>query len=340
MLALALALAPVVACDQYLSKTFPADKPGAAVAVVRAGRPVLVKGYGLADVAKRTPITRRTAFDLASVSKPFTALAVALLIDRGKLAPDDDVRKWLPTVPCLDPKRPVRVRDLLQHTSGLPHCYRLPGLSPFGPDFGRRTNADVLAAVAEAKPLRPPGRAGPAEPMEYNNTNYVLLAELVRAADGRPLGRFLADEVFAPLGMTDTRVADAVPVRVPDRAQGYREGRPVQQDAAIHGDGNVFSTLDDLVKWDAALTAGRVLKPATWTAAWTPGKLDDGTPLDYGWGWTVVGGVQQHGGRWGGYRTLVTRVPKVRFSLVVLSNEETTKVIDVQEELFRRVMAP
>lgn len=335
MLALALALAPVAACDRHLSETFPPDKPGAAVAVVRGGVPVLARGYGLADVEAKTPITRRTAFDLASVSKQFTATAVALLIDRGKLAPDDDVRKRLPTVPCLDPKRPVRVRDLLQQTSGLPEYFGWVSLGDPA-KFAARTNADVLAGLAKAKPLRRPG-----ERHEYTNTNYVLLAELVRAASGRSLRAVLAEEVFAPLGMADSQVADAVPFAVPNRAAGYAGGKPTRLDGPIHGDGNVFSTLDDLLRWDAAVTAGKLLRPATWRAATTSDSLDSGEPVEYGWGWTPGEWRGRprvwHNGGWAGTKTMILRLPADRVTVIVLSNEAATPAEAVAYRLARLV---
>jgi CubicO group peptidase (beta-lactamase class C family) len=317
--------------DTLLAREFPADEPGAAVLVLRDGKVVLEKGYGLAHLDPNKPITRATNFDLASMSKQFTALAVMLLADRGKLTFDDDVRKYLPELAAPDGPRPVRIRDLLNHTSGLPDYVNF--WETMFNDFSKLTNEGVVKLLKDRKPKPPPGTK-----FNYSNTNYALLPVIVNRVTHRRFGEFMRDEVFRPLGMGRTVVVDDLAVKVPDRATGYskedKKWDESAQDGPTCGDGNVFSNLRDLAKWDAAI-GEKIVKPATWRLALTPGKLDNGKETDYGFGWhieTRAGRrVVRHGGGWAGTRTGIVRWPDDHVTIVVLSNNERTKPEKVEE---------
>jgi CubicO group peptidase (beta-lactamase class C family) len=319
--------------DALLTKEFPADEPGAAVLVLRDGKVVLEKGYGLAHLDPNNPITPATNFDLASMSKQFTALAVMLLADRGKLSFDDDVRKYLPELAAPDGPRPVRVRDLLNQTSGLPD-YLLFWETMFG-DFSKLTNEGIVKLLKDRKPKPPPGTK-----FNYSNTNYALLPVIVNRVTSRRFGEFMRDEVYRPLGMDRTVVVDDLAVKVPDRATGYRKAgkkwATSSEDGPTCGDGNVFSNLRDLAKWDAAI-GEKLAKPATWRLAQTPGKLDGGKETDYGFGWVIQSRagrrVVWHNGGWAGSRTMILRWPDDHVTIVVLSNNETTKPEKVADRI-------
>jgi CubicO group peptidase (beta-lactamase class C family) len=319
--------------DAALNREFPAEGPGAAVLVLRHGRVLLEKGFGLADVDKGKPITPDTNFDLASVSKQFTAFAVMLLADRGKLAFDDDVRKYVPELPAPPGPRPVRVRDLLQHTSGIPTYTGF--WEVWLVDFAKLTNERVIGMIKARKYDFAPGTD-----YAYSNSNYVLLAEIVRRVSGRRFSEFMRDEVFRPLGMNRTVVVDDMPVNVVDRATGYEKDgdrwQKVAKDGPSCGDGNVFSNLRDLAKWDAAIAGERLAKPSTWRLALSSGKLDDGKDTGYGFGWVVEKQFGRrfvwHNGGWIGTRTIIARWPDQQVTIVCLSNNEE---IDLDKVLNR-----
>jgi CubicO group peptidase (beta-lactamase class C family) len=309
--------------DALLTKEFPADGPGAAVLVVYQGKVLVEKGYGLADLDKKTPITATTNFDLASASKQFTALAVMLLADRGRLDFDDDVRKYLPELPAYNEQRPIRVRDLLHHTSGLPDYTGFWRTKE--KDFTKFTNESVLELMKDRKLAFTPGAKH-----AYSNTNYALLPVIVKRVTKKGFGEFMADEVFGPLGMETTVILDDMKVTIPERAKGYRKARGEWQHAALDGptcgDGNVFSNLRDLGRWLAAVDAGKLAKAETWRRAFAPATLDDGKEAAYGFGWVIGKRAGKpflgHGGGWAGTRTFIGRWPDDRLAVVVLSNSE------------------
>jgi CubicO group peptidase (beta-lactamase class C family) len=318
---------PVESARAAIRKMFADDQPGAAVAVVRAGEPLILEGFGLADVAEKTPITPDTAFDLASVSKQFTATAVLHLMERGKLSLDDPVRRW---VPDFDGPETVTLRHLLNHTSGLVDYLAVYRGSD--DDFAKLQNRDVARIVAGRKPKFEPGSR-----FEYSNTNYALLPVVVEAASGKTFGKYLEDFICHPIGMNRTRVMDHLPCRVEGRATGYGKrfglvGKlvPRRKDGPICGDGNVFSTARDLVAWDSAQREGRLLRHDTWQLAWTPPTLAGGQKSDYGFGWVLEREQEQagvwHNGRWAGTRTIMYRRTRDQLTVIILSNNEVADV--------------
>jgi CubicO group peptidase (beta-lactamase class C family) len=305
--------------------------PGLAVLVAVDGRTVYARGHGLADRDRAVPVTPQTLFELASVSKQFTGLAVLLSAERGRLGLDDDVRAHVPELSPWPGPRPIRLTDLVWHTSGLPDYLDL------GVDLAGFGNPDVAALLS--------GRAlefAPGSGHRYCNSNYVLLALAVERAWGVSFARFLREHVFAPLGMNATLVCDD-PALPPGCARGYEciDGafQPCEHPNRITGDGNVWSNLDDLALWSAAL-AGRpaaLLGSPAWTRMLGRGRLDDGTELDYGFGIRLeqfrdrplVG----HGGGWGGYRTYLGLYDGGRLAVVVLGNDRSLGARDMADVL-------
>ncbi len=305
------------------------DKPGAAVLVVQDGRVLLSKGYGLANVEGKEQIRPDTVFDLASVSKQFTAMAILMLAERGKLSLDDPLTKFFPEFPAYAQK--ITVRHILNHTSGLPDYmgaftstgkidkdWKAGGFEP--------TSADVVKLLSEQKEAR--FAAG--EKWEYSNSGYVVLGQIVLKASGKPLPQFLKENVFEPLGMKSTLVADESRPKIKNRAISYApEGdkytnidyTPLN---LIYGDGNVNTTIEDMYKWDQALYTEKLVKAATLKQAFTSGKLASGKEIGYGFGWGIgkYGDLEtvSHSGGWAGFRTDIMRFPQQRFTVVVLSN--------------------
>jgi CubicO group peptidase (beta-lactamase class C family) len=308
--------------DELLAAQYPPGGPGACAQVAVDGEPLLRKGYGLADVGAGVPVTLATVFDLASVSKQFTGLAVLLLARRGLLAPGDDVRRYLPELSGLPlAGRPLVLGDLLHHTSGLPDYVAYVPPEEY-PPF---TNARLLGWVAGQEFVFAPGSRGVFldDREAYSNTNYALLATVVERVSGRAFPDFLRAEVFGPLGMADS-VCDPWGV---GRARRYGPaGEPVgrPRDIPTYGDGNVYGSAEDFLRWDAGLACPTLVERDWLERAFTPGALDDGTETDYAWGWFVgwYGGRRAvwHGGGWDGTSTYYARWPEEGLGVAVLSN--------------------
>jgi len=290
--------------------------------VIRDGKVLHKKGYGLADVAAKTPIDEHTIFDLASVSKQFTAMAIMILAERGKLSYDDPLSKFFPELPPYAAK--ITVRHLLNHTSGLPDYmgeYQKLGKPGFEPTA--REVIGMLAGIRE--PLFAPG-----EKWQYSNSGYVVLAQVAEKASGVSFPAFVKTNIFVPLGMNSSVVADEARPTIAHRAISYRgEGSdavnidytPLNR---VYGDGNVNTSIEDMYKWDQALYTDKLVTQSTIEQAFTPGTLNDGSRTTYGFGWTIgaVNGRRMvlHGGAWVGFRTFIARIPSERFTVIVLSN--------------------
>jgi len=307
--------------DEIVGKSVKPDGPGAAVLVMRGGDVLLKKGYGLASLEHRVPVTTATNFDMASVSKQFTATAVMILADRAKLKFEDDVRTVLPELPEFSRERPVRIEDLLHHTSGLPDYLNLLGKLPGDPD--RLKNDDVLKLVAAEKLLFATGTK-----WAYSNTNYVLLALIVERLEKKSFGAFARESIFEPLGMKNTVVFEDVSLVIPNRASGYQRtskgAKAAHSDLTNTGDGAVFTSVDDWVRWELELRKPTIVKAQTLARAWTSGKLDSGKEHGYGFGWAVGKRdgklVVEHSGGWVGFLTFVTRAVDDGVTVAVFVN--------------------
>ena len=265
------------------------------------------------------------------MAKAFTAVSILMLREEGKLSLDDDVRKYVPTLPYAG----ATIRHLLHHTSGLPDYVKL--LDKYWDAeqgaLSRRkfaTNPDALGMIIKYKPAV---RFTPGERWNYSNTGYMLLALVVEKISGASFSDFLTRRIFAPLGMKDTVLFTPItPPSIEHRAWGFRlspdGGERLANDRnylnAMYGDGEVYSTAGDLVKWDQALYTQKLLPAAAVEEMFTPGRLSSGKETGYGYGWGVAkrGGkkVVNHGGGWVGFRTWIDRELKGGQLLVVLTN--------------------
>ena len=301
-----------------LMRDYTGDVPGAAVLVVRDGQPLLRRGYGLADMDAGIPVTPATNFRLASVSKQFTAAAIVLLAQDGKLSLDDPVRKWLPSLP--EVADPITLRHLLTHSSGLVDYEDL-----MAPDAVAQVHdIDVLHLLEREHRLY----FAPGSGYRYSNGAYALLALIVGKASGQDFASFLQQRIFEPLGMVHTVAYESGISTVANRAYGHSlvdgQWRRTDQSStsAVLGDGGIYSSIDDLAKWDAALYDDRLLSDASRADAFalhTP--IHDETDVDgYGYGWRIHGEVLWHSGETIGGRNVIVRWPKRHFTVVVLTN--------------------
>lgn len=301
--------------------------PGAAVMVIRGGEPILTKTYGLAHVGDGRPVTATTNFRLASVTKQFTATAVLMLVDEGRLALDDPVRRHFPQFPPF--MDAVTIRHLLNHTSGILDYEPIYG-DPFPEQVSDAGVVDIIAGTDRTY-------FEPGSEYRYSNSAYAVLSSLVTKLSGQPFAEFLEDRIFAPLGMDRTLafVADGPPV--PERAFGYtvENGRVEFTDqsawSAVLGDGGVYTSLTDLAKWDRALYDNDLLPAGLWQAAWTPGLEH------YGFGWRIdeYRGHRRlhHSGSTSGFRNFMQRFPDLGLTIIVLTNRAEPDVEPLAEQV-------
>jgi CubicO group peptidase (beta-lactamase class C family) len=301
-------------------------QPGIAVAVIRDGEIMHEGHYGYADLENTIPITSATAFRLASVSKQFSAMAVMLLEEDGKLSYDDPVSRYLPELEFYDG---VTIRHLLLHTSGLPDYYDVMDTAA-----GMPTNRDAILLLQQmARVDFPPG-----ERYEYSNAAYDTLGPLVEAVSGMRFAEFVRQRIFLPLGMIHSVVHDDALPQIENRAIGYEpDGNGFalnDYDAlnAIIGSGGIYSTLNDLYRWDQALYGESLVSRESLEIAFTSGTNNAGEPLEYGFGWRIEDleghKVLRHGGSWVGFRTHILRIPDLQFCIVLLSNRADTDAED------------
>jgi CubicO group peptidase (beta-lactamase class C family) len=304
-----------------LMRRYQGDVPGASVLVLRDGIPVVRRGYGYADLERRVRATPATNYRLASVSKQFTAAAILLLAEDGRLTLDDRLRRWLPELPPAT--EAITLRQVLTHSSGL---VDYEDLMPARID-GQLSDADVLALLARAdRTLFAPGSA-----YRYSNSGYVLLGLVIERASGQGLAEFLETRIFRPLGMAGTLMYEAG--RGPDvrnRAYGYSQAglhwqRTDQSPtSATRGDGGIYSSIEDLARWDAALYDNRLLTAVSRRLAFSPHVEVTGEPYEasYGYGWRITGDTLWHSGESIGFRNVIVRWPAQRMTVVVLSNRD------------------
>lgn len=306
--------------DQLMSR-YEGAGPGASLLIVRDGQPFVRRSYGFANLDARALAAPDTNYRLASVSKQFTAAAILLLAEDGKLNLDDSLRKWLPSLP--DSAKGMTIRHVLSHMSGL-----IDYEDVIPPDMTTQLHdADVLKILeTQNRTYFPPGKG-----YRYSNSGYALLALIVGKASGKNFATFLKDRIFIPLGMTSTVAYEEGVSTVKNRAFGYSEeqGRWTQTDqsqtSAVLGDGGIYSSIDDLAKWDAALYDRRLLSDKSRALAFTPVTDTDDPTVRYGMGWRIteepIGGrTLWHSGETIGFRNVIVRYPERRLTIVLLTN--------------------
>ena len=304
--------------QQMLANTI----PGVSLAVLRKGKIILLKTYGLANVEHRVPVTPSTVFQSGSIGKQFTAAAVMILVQENKLSLDDKISKFFPDTPAT--WKDITVRHLLTHTSGL-------GDYPSEIDLKRDYTEDELFSFFKKAPLD----FQPGSSWNYSNVGYVTLGILIRKITGKFYGDFIKERIFQPLQMTTARVISEADI-VPNRAAGYRlvKGELKNQEwvspsTNSTADGSLYLSILDLAKWDAALYTDRPLTQSTRDMIWTPARLSDGSTKDYGFGWHLGEyhghRLVFHGGAWQGFKTFIVRFLDTELTIIFLANSWETR---------------
>ena len=330
LLAVVLALASSVGAqsdkiDEYVRAEMKKQRiTGVSVAVVQDGKVVKTQGYGIANVELNVPAKPETVYKIGSVSKQFIATGAMLLIEDGKLALTDHISKYLEGTP--DTWKEITIRHVLTHTSGL--VREAPGFNPL------KVQADAdLIRTAFTVPLN----FAPGAKWEYCNLGYFILAEIITRVSGKPWGEFLEERVFKPAEMNATRTTTVSDI-VPNRATGYFFKANLLQNApeylALRPSGAFLSTVLDLAKWDALLYTDRILKRSTREEMWKPAadtgaKTDEGTSVQYGFGWFIGSSrghrLVYHGGSLPGFRAHLLRYVDDKLTIVVLTNGDEAR---------------
>jgi D-alanyl-D-alanine carboxypeptidase len=312
--------APAREIDALFAAAIKPDGPGMAVILVRDGKTVFRKAYGMANVELQVPMRPEHVFRIASVTKQFTAAAIMMLVDEGKLAVSDPITKFWPDYPTQG--KTITVEHLLTHTSGIQGYTEMAG---FGTVMMKDMTVDQMIAFFKNEPMN----FAPGEQWRYNNSAYFLLGALIEKVSGQKYAEFIATRIFQPLGMAHSYYGDTAPI-IPMRVSGYeRQGETVRNAPYLSmtlpfSAGSLMSTVDDLAVWNVALDAGKVVKPQSLARMFTDYRLTNGTPTSYGYGWGIGRyegrAVQEHSGGINGFRSHVLRIPEEQVYVAVLSN--------------------
>lgn len=314
---------PVARIDSVFLEMNRSDRPGCTLAVFEAGEIAYADGYGMANLEYGIALRPRSVFHIASISKQFTAFAVELLVSEGRVSWDDPVQEYVPEIP--EYGRPVTLRHLVHHTSGVRDQWNLLLMAGWRWEADLVTQADALDLISRQTALN----FEPGAEYLYSNSGFTLLAVVVERVSGRSLREFARDRIFGPLGMSDTHFHDDHETIVPDRAYGYRrhadEGWKISiPDFAIVGASSLFTTVEDMARWDRNLRDRTLGDPALWDRFFQRGVLTDGDTIGYAHGISVGSYRGQptvgHGGADAGYRTNYLRFPELDIGIVSFCN--------------------
>jgi CubicO group peptidase (beta-lactamase class C family) len=319
------------------------------VLVAQRGQPVYVKSFGYRDFETQALLDTASVFELASVSKAFTAMIIMMLEEEGRLSYEDSVGKFIPALPY----RGVSIRHLLNHTSGLPDYQAV--MDQHWDKSQVASNEDNIAYLIQYHPEK---NFNPGEKYEYSNTGYMLLASIAEKASGQDFLQLLQDRIFSPLRMSMTRVRTKTEKdKLPNMAWGHiwveERGTFVKADSfpAFNytiwlgnrkGPGRISSTARDMLRWDRALYGTQLVSEETLTEAFTPAKLNDGTSSFYGFGWdleqdSTLGKVVRHSGDNPGYKTHFIRFLDRDYTVIVLCNNAHDKFDEIVNRLTTQI---
>jgi len=325
---------PAAQIDAVFSPLKSSTAPGAAVLVVKNGQPVFRRGYGVTDLRTEHPIEPDTTFRLASFTKQFTAMSIMLLVHDGKLHYDDHLTDVFPDFPAYG--KAITIRNLLNHTSGLPDYEDLLNAQyPNTPDeqIPQIHDDGVLKLLEQQRA----GKFPAGSKWEYSNSGYVVLGLIVQKVSGEPFGQFLHKRIFVPLKMNDTLAYEKGKNEVPRRAYGHTKAKDGWREtdqsstSATLGDGGIYTSIDDLARWDLALRNHTLISESEMQPALAPvqptggpARNEHGETVSYGFGWFLdpYRGYKRmfHDGETMGFRTTIQRFPDDDLTIIVLAN--------------------
>ena len=322
--------------DQVFAAYDRPDTPGCALGVVKDGNFIYKRGYGAGSLELGVPLSSQSVFYMGSVSKQFTAASVVLAAEQGFLSLDDDVHKYVSELPAYG--KPITLREMLHHTSGLRDIFSLLFLAGRNAEDLHRTD-ELVDLITRQKGLN----FDPGDEYLYSNSNYFLMSVVIRRATGKALSQFAEENIFKPLGMTHTRFYDDHTAVVPGRIPAYapRQGGGFRVDWSTNfdkiGDGGLLSTVEDLLLWDRNFYDNKLGKGTLLKEMQTQGVLNNGKKIEYGLGLLITDyrglPVVAHAGALFGYRTALLRFPQQRLSVICLCNLGTSNPVQSAEKV-------
>ena len=310
----------VQALDSTMSLLYKTGRFNGTVLYAENGKVLYKKAFGIVDSRTNQPLTTGSSFNLASVTKQFIGMGILILQEQGKLKLDDDVRDFIPELPY----RHISIRHLLTHTSGIPEYFDI--FQRYRSPLDTLTNDMMIQMFAK---YRPSLDFETGSKWEYSNTNYILLASIIERASKKSLKDFVADYITTPLGMKDTYVyTDLMPSVPQNHVYGFSEvdGKKKLNDLTnmdgVAGDGNLYSSAEDLFKWDQGLYTEKLVKRSTLQQAFAPVRLNNDSTYPYGFGWIIEkeNEIYLHTGGWAGFGNIICRDVKNKRTLIILSS--------------------
>ncbi len=320
--------------DEALSHLYQIHQFNGTALYAENGKVLYEKAFGVVDYTTNEPLKTSSSFNLASVSKQFFAMGILILSEQRKLHLDDPIQQYLPELNYPE----VTIRHLLTHTSGIPEYFDI--FTRNKETLDTLTNEGLIQLFNRVKPA---AVFASGERWEYCNTNYVLLSTIMERISGLPANEFIQQNITRPLKLEDTYVYHLrLPTIPKNHVLGFKEENGVRslfdliEVDGVTGDGNIYSSVDDLLKWEQAWYTEKLVKKATIDAALTPVKLNNGETAPYGFGWGIrkVGELYEHTGGWNGFRNIICRDVKNKRTLIILSSNETGAFLNIAKALF------
>ena len=324
----------IQALDSALTLLYKTNRFNGTVLYAEKGKILYKKAFGITDCRTSQPLTTESSFNLASVTKQFIGISVLILQEQGKLKIDDDVKIYIPELPY----QHISIRNLLTHTSGIPEYFNI--FQRYRSPLDTLTNGMMIQIFEK---YRPPLDFKTGTQWEYSNTNYVLLAGIIERVSKVPLKDFIADHITAPLGMKDTYVYTDLMLSVPQNhvygfseVDGTKKLNDLTNMDGVAGDGNLYSSAEDLFKWDQSLYTEKLIKTTALQQALAPVRLNNDSTCPYGFGWFIdkENEIYSHSGGWAGFRNLICRDVKNKRTLIILSSGENALGIQIGKSVF------
>lgn len=319
-------------------KDYEVPNPGTAIAIVKNGKLIFNKAYGLRNVEEAIKVTAESNFRLASVSKQFTAAAILQLISKNKLSLATKLIDCFPQLPAY--AQSISIQQLLNHTSGI---------LDYDETIDESDNITQISDQGVLKACESFNKTyfTPGSKYQYSNTAYVLLGLIIEKYSGLTYPEYLSANIFKPLNMNYSLAYIKGVNTIENRAYGYsqKQGKWIRKDqsstSATLGDGGIYSSVSDLLKWDAALYTNKILPQSIWKSAFKHQTLNDGSPINYGYGWHLkqsddLKQVVYHTGSTTSFRNIIYRIPEERLSIIILSNRNTpaeNNMVDLAEKI-------
>ena len=318
--------------DSLLQAKYLPNAPGATFLVSKNGHIVYKKAFGLSNLELNLPMHTENVFEIASITKQFTAIAILMLVEKGEFKLDDEITKFIPDYPTNG--RKITVHHLLTHTSGIKDFTRVKGLNAIS-----KQDLTPLELIAFFK--NEPADFAPGEKIKYNNSGYIILGHIVEKVSGQPYGNFIEEQIFKKLGMTSSRYGSHREV-IKNRASGYHNKRGYINSRQVsytfaYATGALLSTVNDMFKWQEAIKNNLLINKETTKKVFTNYTLNNGEHINYGYGWHIKEknglSTREHGGHFFGFKSMGVYIPNEDIYVIGLNNCDCNSPTKITREI-------